>query len=362
MNEAVVTNKRSYRIAIIPGDGIGKEIVPEGLKVLKAISNLDDFKLNLQSFPWGAEYYLETGEFMPANALDILCQFDAIYFGAVGHPKVDDSLPAIHFTFRIRKAFLQYVNLRPVRLLPGLESPLKGKKPQAIDFVIVRENTEGEFAEIGGLFKPDQQEGFATQTGIFTRLGIERVARYSFELARHRRGKLTNVTKSNALTYGLLYWDRIIEEVRLEFPDVEYEKLYVDAVAMHFVLNPDRFDVLLCTNLFGDILSDLGVALLGSLGMGPSGNINPEMRYPSMFEPIHGSAPDIAGLGIANPIGAIWSGALMLEHLGEKQAAQKIISSISAVLCEGPQPKDLGGNASTTEIGDAIVEHMLSAS
>jgi tartrate dehydrogenase/decarboxylase / D-malate dehydrogenase len=356
LNQTDKVNQETYRIAVIPGDGIGKEIIPEGLKVLNAVSSLYNFHLDLEFFPWGGENYLATGEFMPANALEILETFNAIYFGAVGHPKVDDTLPALHFTFKIRKSFHQYVNFRPVCLLPGFESPLKVKKTEEVDFVIIRENTEGEFAEIGSIVRPEKSEGFAIQTSLFTRFGIERIARYAFQLARSRRGKLTYVTKSNTLTYGLLYWDNIIEEVGLEYPDVEREKLYVDAAAMHFVLHPQRFDVVLSTNLFGDILSDLGAAILGSLGLGPSGNINPEKQYPSMFEPIHGSAPDIAGLGIANPIGTIWSGALMLDHLGEKQAAQKIVSSISEAFTRGLRPKELGGMALSSEIGDSIVE------
>lgn len=358
MSGSAGPNKKNYRIAVIPGDGIGKEIIPEGLKALKAVAHQEKFELDFESFPWGAEYYLETGAFMPPNALDILSQFNALYFGAIGSPLVDDTLPAKHYTFRIRKAFHQYVNLRPVHLLPGMESPLKGKNPHVIDFAIVRENTEGEFAEIGGVMNPDQPEGMAIQTGVFTRQGIERVAHYSFRLAQTRRGMLTNISKSNAMPYGLLYWDQVIEEVGRDYPDVRYEKIYVDAAAMHFVLHPERFDVVLCTNLFGDILSDLGAALMGSLGLGASGNINPERRYPSMFEPIHGSAPDIAGQGRANPLGTIWSGALMLEHLGEKRAAQKIIDTISSVLCDGPRSQDLGGQALTSEIGDAVAQRL----
>jgi tartrate dehydrogenase/decarboxylase/D-malate dehydrogenase len=346
-----------YRIAAIPGDGIGKEIVPEGLKVLRAVAALEGFDLAFELFPWSAEHYQRTGEFMPADGLAHLKQFDAIYFGAIGHPDVDDSLPGRYFTFRVRKAFHQYVNLRPVRLLPGVRGPLRDKGPEHIDFVVVRENTEGEFAEIGGLLNADTPYGLAIQTSVFTRHGVERAAHYSFRLARTRRHKLTNVTKSNAMTHSLVFWDRVIEEVSRSYPDVEYEKLYVDAAATAFVLRPERFDVIVTTNMFGDILSDLGGALMGSLGLGPSGNINPERAYPSMFEPIHGSAPDIAGRGIANPLGTIWAGALMLEHLGEKAAAQRIERSMVALLQDGnaPRPRDLGGQATTVEIGDAIL-------
>jgi len=351
---------KQYRIAAIPGDGIGKEVIPEGLKVLRAVAAQEELDLEIETFPWGAEHYLQTGEFMPADALIKLESFDAIYFGGVGHPDVDDSLPGKHCTFRVRKAFQQYVNLRPIRLLPDVQSPLRDKRAEDIDFVIIRENVEGEFAGVGGIINPDRPDGLAIQTGVFTRRGVERVAHYAFELARTRRGKLTNVTKSNALTYGLLYWDRVIEEVHQSYLDVEYEKLYVDAAAMNFVLHPERFDVTLTTNLFGDILSDLGGALIGSLGLAPSGNINPERQFPSMFEPIHGSAPDIAGRGIANPLATIWSGALMLEHLGEGVAAQRILGSIMAVLQDkdGPRPVDLGGKATTIEIGDAVAQRL----
>jgi len=350
---------KRYHIAVIPGDGIGKEVVPEGLKVLLAVAAVEKFDLKVETFPWGAEHYLQTGEFMPADGLTRLRDFDAIYFGAVGYPGVDDSLSTGCFMFRVRKAFQQYVNLRPTRLLPGVQCPLRGKGSQDIDFVVVRENVEGEFAGLGGILNPDQPDGLALQTGVFTRRGVERVAHYAFKLARARRGKMTNVTKSNALRYGLVYWDRVIEEVRQSYPDVEYGKLYVDAAAMSFVLRPERFDVILTTNMFGDILSDLGGALMGSLGMAPSGNINPERQFPSMFEPIHGSAPDIAGQGIANPLATIWSGALLLEHLGEDTAAQRILESIMAVLQEeGPRPVDLGGEATTIEMGDIVAQQL----
>jgi tartrate dehydrogenase/decarboxylase/D-malate dehydrogenase len=350
-----------YRIAVVPGDGIGKETMPEGLKVLRAVASAERLEMEFQLFPWGAEYYLETGEFMPADGMSRLQQCDAIYFGAVGHPQVDDSLPGRNFTFRIRKAFSQYANLRPVRLLPGVRGPLRDKGPDDIDLAIVRENTEGEFADAGGVVHADLPEGLAVQVGVFTRTGVARVAHYAFQLARTRRGKLTNVTKSNALTHSLVFWDQVIEEVAGSYPDVSYDKLYVDAAAMSLVLRPERFDVIVTTNMFGDILSDLGGALMGSLGLGPSGNINPERQFPSMFEPIHGSAPDIAGRGIANPLGTIWSGALMLEHLGETAAGRRIVAGIAALLQDerSPRPRDLGGQATTAEIGDAVVQRLV---
>ncbi len=249
---------RRYRIATIPGDGIGKETMPEGLKLLRAAAAWDGFDLEIEIFPWGGGHYLQTGAFMPADGLARLKAFDAIYFGAIGHPAVDDSLPAERFTFRIRKAFQQYINLRPIRLLPGVQGPLRDKGAEDIDFVIVRENVEGEFAGLGGIMNPEQPDGLALQVGVFTRRGVERVAHYAFKLARTRRGVLTNVTKSNAMPYGLRYWDQVIEQVCRSYPDVEYAKMYVDTAAMNCVLYPERFDVILTTNMFGDILSDLG--------------------------------------------------------------------------------------------------------
>jgi tartrate dehydrogenase/decarboxylase/D-malate dehydrogenase len=349
---------KGYRIACVPGDGIGPEIVPEGVKVLRAAAAGGGFTLQFETFPWGAGHCLETGRFMPPDGLETLRGFDAIYFGAVGLPEVDDRRPFREFTYVVRREFDQYVNLRPVRVLPSVPSPLRGADEHEVDFVVVRENTEGEFVQIGGAFKPDWPEGCAVQTSLFTRRGVERVARYAFELAGRRRGKVTNVTKSNTLTDGLHFWDTIVAEVAEEFPQVDYERMYVDAASAAFVLRPWRFDVIVTTNMIGDILSDLGGALMGSLGLGPSGNIDPERRFPSMFEPIHGSAPDIAGRGVANPVGAIWSGALMLEHLGEAGAAARVVAAIEAALAGGALTADLGGAASTAEVGDAIVREL----
>ena len=348
-------NMDKYRIAVIPGDGIGPEIMPAGIEVLDAAAEKSGFALEYDDFPYGAAYYKQTGMFMPEDALDVLRKFDALYFGAVGLPDVDDTLPAKLFTFKVRTGFDQYVNYRPARLLPGVEGPLLGKKPEDIDLVVIRENTEGEFVQSGGFVRPGFPEGMATDTSIFTRKGIERIAEYSFQLARRRRNRVTNVTKSNTLIHSLVYWDRIVEEVRERHPDVGYEKMYVDNASANFVLHPERFDVVLTTNFIGDILSDLGGAIMGSLGLGPSGNINPEKTYPSMFEPIHGSAPDIAGRQIANPIGAIWSGALMLEHLGQAEAGNNILRAIEATINEGVLPVDLGGSAKTMEITEAII-------
>ncbi|UCG55645.1 MAG: tartrate dehydrogenase [Phycisphaerales bacterium] len=349
---------KEYRIAVVPGDGIGHEIVPAGVKVLKAAAKSHGFELSTAEFAYGAGYHKEHGDFMPPDGMDRLEQFDAIYFGAVGLPDIDDTLPAKMFTFKIRKGFEQYVNYRPARLLPGVPSPLRNKESGEIDFVVIRENVEGEFVQAGTIIRPDADDGMAVDTSVFTRKGIERIAHYAFALARRRRKRLTNVTKSNTLIHSLLYWDRVIEEVGEDYPDVKYDKMYVDNASANFVLRPERFDVILTTNFIGDILSDLGGAIVGSLGLGPSGNINPEKRYPSMFEPIHGSAPDIAGKGIANPIGAIWSGAIMLEHLGQANTAAQIVSAIERTLQQGVLPVDLGGSASTVEVTDAVLRNI----
>ncbi len=351
----------SYTLAVVPGDGIGREITPIALSVVRAALKPSATTIETTEFPFGAGHYKEYGVFMPPDGLDVLRPFDAILFGAVGLPDVDDTLPARDFTFKVRCGLRQYVNYRPCKRYSAPRGPLKSDAE--FDFVIIRENNEGEFVQAGSEHYLDSAEGFATQLSVFTRKGITQVARYSFGLAQRRRqqggqGKLTNVTKSNTLIHSMKYWDRVIGEVREEFPDVEYERMYVDAVAANMVLKPERFDVLLTTNMIGDILSDLGGALVGSLGLAPSGNINPEREYPSMFEPIHGSAPDIAGQGIANPIGSIESGALMLEHLGEEGAAERIRSAVTAVLSDNIGTPDLGGTATTSQIGEAVIERL----
>ena len=343
-----------YKIASINGDGVGHEIVPASLKLLEQVSGKYNFQIEVHQFPYGAGHYQETGSFMPLEALEGLKQFDAILFGAVGLPEVDDTLPFRKFTNVIRTEFKQYVNYRPVTLFDGIQSPLRNKTSADLDFVIIRENNEGEFVQSGTQVYPDRAEGVATDTSIFTRAGIEKVAHYSFKLAEERRGKLTNVTKSNTLIYTLGYWDQVIAEIAEQYPNVEYQKMYVDAASANFVLHPEYFDVILTTNMIGDILSDLGGAIMGSLGLGGSGNINPEKNYPSMFEPIHGSAPDIAGKGIANPIGQFWSAALMLEHLGELQASKDIIRAINQTTANGIITRDLGGSASTDEVTEAV--------
>ncbi|MHC4180797.1 MAG: isocitrate/isopropylmalate dehydrogenase family protein [Planctomycetota bacterium] len=344
------------RIAVVPGDGIGTEIIPPTLTVLQAAMEPTGGRLETTTFPFGAGHYRAHGAFMPPDGLDVLRRFDAILFGAVGLPEVDDTLPAQQYTFKIRCSFRQYVNYRPCKRYAGVPGPLRSDAD--FDFVIVRENNEGEFILTGSEHHLDAPEGFATQLSVFTRRGITQVARYAFELAGRRRKKLTNVTKSNTMIHSLKYWDRVIEEVQGEYADVEYEKMYVDAAAANMVLEPQRFDVILTTNMIGDILSDLGGALVGSLGLAPSGNINPEREFPSMFEPIHGSAPDIAGQGIANPIGAIESAALMLEHLREGQAADRIRSAVANTLQSGICTPDLGGKATTEEVARAVIDRL----
>ena len=347
---------KNFKIAVVPGDGIGPEIVPAALRIVDSLGEKMDFQFEKEFYPWGAGNYLEKGEFMPENGLEILKQSDAVFFGSVGLPEVDDTLPAKEYTFKVRTGFQQYVNYRPVRNYPGFHGPLAEKKN--IDFIVIRENTEGEFVQVGSQYLPDAENGMGIDSSIFTRKGITRIAKYAFKLAQKRRKKVTYVTKSNTLINSLTYWDRVIEEVGEDYPDVELQKMYIDASSANFVLHPEIFDVVLTTNLFGDILSDLGGAIMGSLGLGGSGNINPERVYPSMFEPIHGSAPDIAGKNIANPFGTIWSAALMLEHLGLKEAADKIMRTMDAVCEAGILPVDLGGNAGTSEIADAIIERL----
>jgi tartrate dehydrogenase/decarboxylase/D-malate dehydrogenase len=346
----------NYKVAAIEGDGIGHEIVPVGIQLMEHVANKHGFQITIEKFPFGASYYQQTGSFMPEGGLETLKAFDAILFGAVGLPEVDDRLPFRHFTNLIRTKFKQYVNYRPITLFEGIKSPLRNKSAKDLDFVIIRENNEGEFVQSGTIVYPEKPEGVATDTSIFTRAGIERVAHYSFQLAKSRRKKLTNVTKSNTLIHTLAYWDQVIAEVATSYPEVEYQKMYVDAASANFVLHPEYFDVILTTNMIGDILSDLGGAIMGSLGLGGSGNINPEKDFPSMFEPIHGSAPDIAGLGVANPIGLFWSVSLMLDHLGENRAATDVVSAINHTTAAGILTRDLGGSATTREVAQAMNE------
>jgi tartrate dehydrogenase/decarboxylase/D-malate dehydrogenase len=346
---------KTYKIAALLGDGIGKEIMPVALEVLNtaAAHSPQPFQLAIDQYPWGCEHYLDTGVVMPADGIDILRQYDAIYFVAAGHPQVTDYLSAWEFIFLMRKHFKQYINLRPIQNWPGVPT-LLANQSHAIDFMIVRENSEGEYAGPGGMVHSGHSNELAVQTSIFTRQGVERCARFAFELARQRRRRVTNVTKSNAILHGLVFWDKIVGEVAQQYPDVDYELLYVDAATMKFIQNPGWFDVLVTTNLFGDILSDLVGAMTGSIGLSPSANLNPEKDFPSMFEPVHGSAPDIAGKGIANPCGTILAGAMLLDHLGETAAAGVIRQAVGQALADGPRSRDLGGGASTSAVGQAV--------
>lgn len=349
-----------YHIAVIPGDGIGQEVTPEGIRVLELAGEItDSFRLQCDYFPWGCEYYLKNDRMMAEDGLQTLQSFDAIYFGAVGFPSVPDYVSLRGLRLPICQGFEQYVCLRPSLLLPGITSPLAGRKTGDIDFVVVRENTEGEYAGSGGRAHRGLPLEVATETAVFTRSGVERVIRYAYNLAANRRKGLINATKSNAQQYAMTLWDEVFEAISSEFPEVSTERVLIDALAARFVLHPDSLDVVVGSNLFGDILTDLGAAVCGSMGLAPSGNINPERNYPSMFEPVHGSAPDISGKGIANPIAMIWCGAMMLEFLGEKTAADLILSAIKAVTGAAQTlTPDLAGTARTPQVTDAIIDEV----
>ena len=343
-------------MAVLAGDGIGNEVVPEGIRVLDAAANRFGFELTWHPFPWGCDYYSEHGEMMPTDGLRQISGFDAIFLGAVGRPDVADHVSLWGLLIPIRREFQQYVNLRPVRLMPGVRCPLAGRTPSDIDFVVVRENNEGEYSEIGGRLYSGTDREMAVQESVFTRTGVDRIMRYAFELARNRPAKhLTSATKSNGIIHTMPFWDERFHAISGDYPGVRTDQFHIDILTAHFVNHPDWFDVVVGSNLFGDILSDLGPAVAGSIGLAPSANINPEKVYPSMFEPVHGSAPDIAGRGIANPIGQIWSGAMMLDHLGEAEAAATVVRAIETVLEAGAvQTPDLGGTATTKELGQAI--------
>jgi tartrate dehydrogenase/decarboxylase / D-malate dehydrogenase len=349
----------TYKIAVIPGDGIGKEVVPEGLRVLEAAARRYDLKLACTHFDWSCETYAKTGKMMPDDGLDQLRPFDAIFLGAVGYPGIPDHISLWGLLIPIRRVFDQYVNLRPVRLLRGVESPLRNAQPGQIDFVVVRENTEGEYSDVGGRIFRDTEQEMAMQQTIFTRRGVDRILRYAFELARKRKKHLTSATKSNGIIHTMPFWDERFHLIGKEYPDVRTDQFHIDILTAHFVRYPERFDVVVGSNLFGDILSDLGPAVVGSIGIAPSANLNPERKYPSMFEPVHGSAPDIAGKGIANPIGQIWSGAMMLRHFGEEKAADAIERAIEEVLVTPEyRTPDLGGKATTEIVGKAIADKV----
>jgi tartrate dehydrogenase/decarboxylase/D-malate dehydrogenase len=350
---------KTFNIAIIAGDGIGKEVVPEGVRVLEAAGQRFGFRLQCHAFDWSCETYIQTGKMMPDDGLKQLRPFDAIFLGAVGHPSVPDHVSLWGLLIPIRRTFRQYVNLRPVRLFDGIESPLKKWKPGQIDFTIVRENNEGEYSNIGGRLYEGTEDEMAVQQTVFTRRGVNRVLRFAFELAGKRKKHLTSATKSNGIIHTMPFWDECFRSMAAEFPDIRTDQFHIDILTAHFVRNPDWFDVVVGSNLFGDILSDLGPAVVGSIGIAPSANLNPEKEFPSMFEPVHGSAPDIAGRGIANPIGQIWSGAMMLQHLGLPDAADSIENAIADVLAErNVRTPDIGGTASTRELGSAIASRV----
>ena len=346
---------RTLNIAVIPGDGIGKEVVPEGIRVLEAAGRRFGLQFRWQQFDWSCEAYVRTGQMMPADGLEQLRKFDAIFLGAVGHPTVPDHVSLWGLLIPIRRGFHQYVNLRPVHLLQGIDSPLKNWQPGQIDFCVVRENNEGEYSNIGGRLYEGTPEEMAVQQTIFTRKGVERILRYAFELARKRKKHLTSATKSNGIIYTMPFWDQCFNELAAQYADVRTDQFHIDILTAHFVRHPDWFDVVVGSNLFGDILSDLGPAVVGSMGIAPSANLNPEREFPSMFEPVHGSAPDIAGKGIANPIGQIWSGAMMLRHLGFPDATDAIEAAIAKVLAGGQvRTPDIGGQSTTGDMGKAI--------
>jgi tartrate dehydrogenase/decarboxylase/D-malate dehydrogenase len=352
---------RQYKIAAIPADGIGKEVIPAGIRVLHALAEVEGtFQLSFKMFPWGCDYYHKHGKMMADDGLATLKEFDAIFFGSVGHPSVPDHITLWGLRLAICQGFDQYANVRPARILPGVISPLRGREGADLDWIIVRENSEGEYSGVGGRAHQGLPEEVGMEVAVFTRSGVRRIMAFAFELARKRpRKMLTLVTKSNAQRHGLVMWDEIFAEVAKEYPDVATDKMLVDAVTTRMVLKPETLDVLVATNLHADILSDLAAALSGSLGIGPTANLNPEKTFPSMFEPIHGSAFDIMGQGIANPIGTFWTAVLMLEHLGEHQAASRLMRAIETLTSAGSVlPRDLGGTATTEEVTDALCKAL----
>ncbi len=348
-----------HRIAVIAGDGVGKEVIPEGLRVLEAAARKFKIDLHYDHFDFSSwDYYAKHGKMLPDDWKTQIGGHDAIFFGAVGWPdKMPDHISLWGSLLLFRREFDQYINLRPARLMPGIESPLANRKPGDIDFYVVRENTEGEYSSVGGKIFPGTDREIVLQEAVFSRLGVDRVLKYAFELAQRRPKKhLTSATKSNGIFISMPYWDERVVEMAKNFPDVKVDKFHIDILTAHFVRNPHWFDVVVASNLFGDILSDLGPACTGTIGIAPSGNINPERKFPSLFEPVHGSAPDIAGKGIANPIGQIWSGAMMLAHLGYTDAHDAILRAIEHVTSTGPRTPDLGGSATTTQLGKAVAD------
>lgn len=351
---------KTYKIAVIPGDGVGPEVLTEGMKVLKRVAELDGtFQFEDVWFPWGCEYYLKTGRMMPEDGIEILKGFDAIYLGAVGYPGVPDHISLWDLLLTIRKNFDQYVNLRPVKLLKGAPCPLKDVEREEINMTFIRENSEGEYAGSGSWLFKNKPNEVVLQDGVFSRVGCERIIRYAFEVARKEKRSLTSISKGNALNYSMVFWDQIFKEVSEEYPDVETHSLLVDAASMFMVKDPKRFEVVVTSNLFGDILTDLGAAISGGMGLAAGANLNPEKKFPSMFEPIHGSAPDIAGQGIANPMASVWAASQMLDFFGHEDWGKKVLDAIEDVLVDGNvKTPDLGGSASTSQVGDAIVAKL----
>ncbi|WP_374064758.1 tartrate dehydrogenase [Streptomyces himalayensis] len=348
---------QNHRIALIPGDGIGTEVLPPAQRVLDAVGRHHGIGFSYTSYDWSCERYVREGSMMPEDGLDRLRELDAILLGAVGYPGVPDHVSLWGLLIPIRRAFRQYVNLRPIRVFDGVGSPLRSAAAGEVDLVVVRENVEGEYSEIGGRLNQGTREELAVQEAVFTRAGVTRIADYAFSLAARRRGKLTSATKSNGIIHTMPFWDELIAERAAAHPGVTWDQEHIDALAAKFVLDPARFDVVVASNLFGDILSDLAAAVAGSIGIAPAANLNPEREFPSMFEPVHGSAPDIAGQGIANPLGAIWSAAMMLDHLGHPEAARDIDNAITAVLAKSDvRTRDLGGTATTDEFTEKLLE------
>jgi tartrate dehydrogenase/decarboxylase/D-malate dehydrogenase len=356
-------SKSKYKIAVIPGDGIGKEVMPEGVRVLDVVARQHDLELQWDWFDFAsADYYLAHGKMMPDNWFELLKGYDAIYFGAVGWPDVvPDHVSLWASLLQFRREFDQYVNLRPCRLMPGVKAPLANRKPGDIDFWVVRENTEGEYSSVGGRMFPGTEREIVLQETVMTRVGVDRILKFAYDLAQSRPKKhLTSATKSNGIAITMPYWDERVVEMGKRFPEVKVDKYHIDILTANFVLHPDWFDVVVASNLFGDILSDLGPACTGTIGIAPSANINPERNFPSLFEPVHGSAPDIAGKGIANPIGQIWCGAMMLDHLGHPEAGAAVVKAIEKVLAMGPEnaplTADIGGKGNTVSLGKAIAD------
>ncbi|MBQ7086638.1 MAG: tartrate dehydrogenase [Clostridia bacterium] len=350
----------NHKIAVIAGDGIGPEVISEGVKVLQHIASLDEnINFEFEHFPWGCEYYLKNGKMMPDDGIEILSKFDAIYLGAVGYPGVPDHISLWDLLLKIRHDFDQYVNLRPVKLLKGAPCPLKDVKEEDIDMIVIRENSEGEYAGAGDWLYKGQPNEVVLQTGVFSRKGTERIIRYAFELAKKEGKSLTSISKGNALNYSMVFWDKVFNEVAQEYPEVPTHHLLVDAASMFFVKDPKRFEVVVTSNLFGDILTDLGAAISGGMGLAAGANINPEGKFPSMFEPIHGSAPDIAGQEVSNPLASIWSVSQMLDHFGYTEWGKKVLDAIEAVMVEKQfLTPDMGGTAKTSEVGAAVIAKL----